>query len=122
MRRQDSPLKIPRDQKRYLALQLQLVEQCNDVITTPDVTRPALRRRRHGHRPDVISANIVSEFEVAGTSPVEVLDPQPDHEELSDLLFQRKTLQSFLCPAIIDAFNALRWCFFRLCPRFSRRP
>ena len=88
MRRQHSPLKIPSDQKRYLALQLQLVEQCNDVIASPYVTRPALWRRRHGHRPDVISANVVAELEVAGTPSIEVFHPQADHEELPDLLFQ----------------------------------
>ena len=90
--RQHTSFKVSGDQERELRFLLQLVEQCDRLVSTVKIVGPSLGRHRHSERTNMIFPDVIPEFEVMGTPTIQELHPQADHEELPDLLFERKPL------------------------------
>jgi hypothetical protein len=84
---QDALLKISGNQKRELRFRLQAVQQDDGFIAMIAVKSARTRRRRHGHRSDVVPANAIREPQVLRVPNPREPNAHTNHEELAYLLF-----------------------------------
>ena len=121
-RRQYTLFEVSGNQKRQLRFRLQAVEQHYCLVAVIVVKRAPSRRRRHGHRSDVIFANAVGEPNVLGIPRSRQSHTHANHEELTHFLFERKRAQSLLRPPLVLALEAVSEIVAGLIPRHLRRP
>src|SRR5215831_9208005 len=81
----DASFKIPSDQQGKIRLLLEFIEQCNRFESSASRGCTSFCWHRHRQRPDMVFANIVAEFQIAGTACFYPIHAQAKHEQLPHL-------------------------------------
>jgi hypothetical protein len=92
--------KIGGEQQRQLRIALQAVEKLGSFVGFAAQKKWTVHMDRHGERADVILLHGLAQLQVFRIFHVKKAGAAPDHEYLSDFLFQGQFVQSLLGPFV----------------------
>src|SRR5436305_556676 len=99
----DPAFEICGEQQRKLGVTLQPIKKFGSLVRARSQKKRAVHRHAHRERTHVILLHRVAELQVVGTLHIEEAGAAPDHEDLSDLLFESQLAQRLLRPSVAFA-------------------